>query len=592
MASKYPQSLKYFMWPWQVYFRISCQTTSEGLFNQIDRGLQPKVFLLGFQLEGVKSDAPLICIDPEDIGYPLQEFDSIKELAQQLYLESEDKNLFYSGEGMQEKMDSRLKARSHKDAIEKILNESVHNEGRICFATIPVIVENYSVYVILELDRITFQSHLVLHKTQWDRMTIYRSLVEASVIVYMEEMRKSLFMPNPGKNLSGDSRTPEELLKAASIRFMHTVSANGQNGQGIHGLYPACNQISISRYEKSENTGYLIIAKKDHPDIEMKLKLEAPFSIHDYRKTRKLLQLTNDEIGVVCNSYEILGLGKLKDSYVPSLESIFEIRFKGIHCWDVDHDKKNLLQMRYGNPQIFSEAINKKKVFSDAQRIFPGLTSKQFDNLLALFIAATKQEKGAMIIVSSTAKAESIRLEKQSICIQPVLLTQDLVLTLTSIDGGVLLDVDGTAYAHGVILDGIVGNAGNAARGSRYNSAVTYEEYRRLKNPTMIIVVSEDGMVDIIPSLKEQIMHSEIIEVIGILEELNSDEKYDRGTFNNAIAWLQNREFYLTKEECQKINTLKKEIDTRDKDTSMRRVFDNFQPNVEMNSSYYLDKVN
>jgi hypothetical protein len=51
--SGYPQSLKYFMWPWQVYFRISCQTTSESLFNQLDRGLNPKVFLLGFLLEGV-----------------------------------------------------------------------------------------------------------------------------------------------------------------------------------------------------------------------------------------------------------------------------------------------------------------------------------------------------------------------------------------------------------------------------------------------------------------------------------------------------------------------------------------------------------
>jgi hypothetical protein len=498
--------------------------------------------------------------------------------------------MFYTGEGMQEEMDRRLKVRSHKDAIEKTLNESVHNKGRICFATVPVIVGNYSVYVILELDRKIYQSHLLLQKTKWDRFTIFRSLVEASVNVYLEEIRKGLFMPDPGKNLSGDSRTTEELLKAASRNFMYTVSVNGQNGKGLNGLYPACNQISISRYEKSENTGYLIIAKKDHPDIEMTLKLDAPFSIHDYRKTRKLLQLANDEIGVVCNSHEILGLGKLKNSYQTLSESVFEIRFKGVHCWDIEHSKKNLLQMRYGNPQIYSESIDKNKVFSDAKRIFPTITATQFDNLYTLFLAATKQDKGAMIIVSSTAKEESVRLEKQSMCIQPVSLTQELILTLTAIDGGVLLDIDGIAHAHGVILDGIVGNNGNSARGSRYNSAVTYQEYNRLTNPTMIIVVSEDGTVDIIPSLKPQIKHSEIIEVIGILDELNSEEKYDRGTFNKAIEWLQNREFYLTKEECEKINRLKAEIDKRDKDTSMRIVYEDFCPNLEMNESYYLDK--
>ncbi len=586
--SRYPQSLKYFMWPWQVYFRISCQTSAESLFNQLDRGLQPKVYLLGFLLHGEKTNIPTICIDPEDIGYPLEEFNSIKDLAQLLYSENEDKNLFYTGVGMQEEMDGRLKVKSHKDAVEKTLNESKHNKGRICFATIPVIVANYSVYIILELDRIAFQSHLILKKTKWDRFTIFRSLVEASVKVFLEEMRKGLFMPDPGKNLSGDSRSTEELLKDASRQFMHTVSVNGSNGNGLHLLYPACNQISISRYEKSENTGYLIIAKKDHSDIEMTLTLATSFSINDYRKTRKLLQLTNEDVGIICNSYEILGLGRVKKSYLPSLESIFEIRFKGIHCWDLEHDHKNLFQMRYGNPQIFSEAINKKKLYSDALRIFPSITSKQFDNLFTLFISATKQDKGAMLIVSSKAKEESVRLEKQSICIQPVPLTQDLVSTLTEIDGGVLLDFDGTAYAHGVILDGIVGNSGNAARGSRYNSAITYEEYNRELNPTMIIVVSEDGMVDIIPSLMPQIKHSDIVEVIGILEELNSEEKYDRSTFNKAIEWLQNRKFYLTKLECIKINELKKEIDKRDKDKTLRMVYEDFHPNTEMNSSYYL----
>ncbi len=586
----YPQSLKYFMWPWQVYYRISCQTTAEGLFNQLDRNLKPNVFLIGFLLEGKKSTSPAICIDPEKIGYSLDEFQSVKELAHRLYTESEDKKMLYSGEGMQEEMDKRLLVRSHKNAIEKILNESKNNKEKICFATTPVIVGDYSVYVILELDRKAYDSHLLLTKRMWDRFTIFRSLVEASVNVYQEEMKRNLFMPDPGKNLSGDSRNTDELLKAASRLFMYTVSVNGHNGNGLHGLYPACDQISISRYEKSENNGYLIVAKREHPDIEMTLTLETTFSIHDYRKTRKLLQLTNGEIGVVCNSYEILGLGKLKKSYLPSSESIFEIHFKGIHCWDIDHYGKNLFQMRYGNPQIFSEAINKKKVFSDAQRIFPGITSKQFENLFSLFISATKQEKGAMLIVSSAAKEESERLEKQSICIQPIPLTPNLVQTLTSIDGGVLLNIDGIAYAHGVILDGIVGNAGNAARGSRYNSAITYEEYNRLTKPTMIVVVSEDGMVDIIPALKSQIKHSEILEVIGILEELNSDEKYDRGTFNKAMEWLQNREFYLTNRECENINRLKSEIDKRDKDTSMRIIYEDFHSNPEMDSTYYLDE--
>ena len=122
-------------------------------------------------------------------------------------------------------MDRRLKVKSHKEAIESILNESAKNKVRICFATIPVAFGNYSVYVILQLDREIYQSHLILKKTKWERFRIFRSLVEASVNVYLEEMRKNLFMPDPGKNLSGDSRTTDELLKAASLNLMYTVSA-------------------------------------------------------------------------------------------------------------------------------------------------------------------------------------------------------------------------------------------------------------------------------------------------------------------------------------------------------------------------------
>jgi DisA bacterial checkpoint controller nucleotide-binding len=587
--SSYPHALKYFMWPWQVYFRISCQTTAESLFNELDRGLNPNVFLIGFLLEKVKSNSPPICIDPEDIGYPLEGFQSIKELANQFYLENEDKDLFHTGEGVQEEVDSGLKVKSHKEALQKLLNESIYNTEKICFVAMPVIVKNYSVYVVLELNRRVYESHLHLKKQKWDRFTIFRSLVESTVDAYVSDMRRNLFMPDPGKNLGDDFRSTESLLKEAALKFTHTASVNGANVRGIHGLFKSCNEISISKYEKMENTGYLLIAEKDHSDIETTLKLEMPFPLHDYRKTRKLLQLTNNDNAVICNSFEVFGLGKIKKNYDPSTESIFSIRFKGVHCWDLQHDKNILFQMRYGLPLLYREALSKGKIFSDAQRIFPEITLPQLENLYVLFMAATNQKKGAMLVVSNAAKDEAVRLKKQCICIQPVLLTSELILNLTSIDGGLLLDISGYAYAQGVILDGIVGEKGDAARGSRYNSAITYHEYHGKSNSIMIVVVSEDGMIDVIPTLLPQIKHSDILEMIGLLEELNSKDKFDRGVFDNAMQWLQNRKFYLLLEECDKINSLRTEIEKKDKGTNLRIVYDDFHPNKEMNKSYYID---
>ena len=51
-------------------------------------------------------------------------------------------------------------------------------------------------------------------------------------------------------------------------------------------------------------------------------------------------------------------------------------------------------------------------------------------------------------------------------------------------------------YSIGVILDGKATGRGTSTRGARYNSAIRYVESSPY--PCMAIVVSEDGMVDVI----------------------------------------------------------------------------------------------
>lgn len=75
-----------------------------------------------------------------------------------------------------------------------------------------------------------------------------------------------------------------------------------------------------------------------------------------------------------------------------------------------------------------------------------------------------------------------------------------------AVDGAIFLDFDGNCHAFGVILDGVVNNDGNNARGSRYNSTKAYTEWvRDVKYPDTIIlgvVKSEDGMMDIFDKTK------------------------------------------------------------------------------------------
>jgi hypothetical protein len=195
-----------------------------------------------------------------------------------------------------------------------------------------------------------------------------------------------------------------------------------------------------------------------------------------------------------------------------------------------------------------------------------------------------------MLVFLADAEAEASRLSKQCINIKPIKLDKDLLINLCSIDGAILIDLNGYVHAKGVILDGIVGLEGDSSRGSRYNSALTYQEYRGWQKPTMIIVHSEDGMVDVIPKLMPQIKHEFILEKIALLEKLSSPISFDRVTFYSTMRLLENRAFYLTDEECNKINSLKTLLESLDKtigENQMWLTFEDFKPNLMMNEKYY-----
>lgn len=61
-----------------------------------------------------------------------------------------------------------------------------------------------------------------------------------------------------------------------------------------------------------------------------------------------------------------------------------------------------------------------------------------------------------------------------------------------------MLDLNGTCHGIGLILDGEAGEGENPSRGARYNSLV---RYTRKRPDCLGIVVSVDGMIDIVPRM-------------------------------------------------------------------------------------------
>ncbi len=73
--------------------------------------------------------------------------------------------------------------------------------------------------------------------------------------------------------------------------------------------------------------------------------------------------------------------------------------------------------------------------------------------------------------------------------IKPFTPNETTIAAASAIDGGTLVDLEGSCHGIGIFLDGEAGDGENPARGARYNSAI---RYLRKHPDSLIAVVSED----------------------------------------------------------------------------------------------------
>ena len=133
------------------------------------------------------------------------------------------------------------------------------------------------------------------------------------------------------------------------------------------------------------------------------------------------------------------------------------------------------------------------------------------DVILQVLKLAKQQSKGTSIVLTDTSHAEretrrlckrharGLSLEKGCSVLNPD--WTSVLQQLTSIDGALLVDMEGKCWACGIILDGKAKGRGDMGRGARYNSALNYvRNFVKLHpdHPIVVIVASEDGMINIL----------------------------------------------------------------------------------------------
>jgi len=283
----------------------------------------------------------------------------------------------------------------------------------------------------------------------------------------------------------------------------------------------ALNAISSQFYEGQKCEGCLefyLTPREVKDNISIRFNDSLHFSKKNARKIRKILEVANDKQSIYASglNHNIYALGKKSNMNEKEKAKIpmFSVNFLGYMSWVLLHFNKPILK--------FSES--KYVIPKNYNLLHPnmGKTIKELfhwnDDYIRdfedIFNLAALQKHGSLIIITNNAEGESLRLcscnrgfivsdnDKNRLNLSKHL---DIINSITSIDGAVIIDEYMNCFSIGIILDGLALVKGKSEIGARYNSAYNYIAGKKKENidTYCAIVFSEDKSIDLITTLDE-----------------------------------------------------------------------------------------
>lgn len=202
-------------------------------------------------------------------------------------------------------------------------------------------------------------------------------------------------------------------------------------------LWDLFTSIAVLPYESSESTGTLLLAP-DRSGVELVLVLNLPLTVAEVRGVRKLLQISSENLSLLCDGAEIYGLGRSRG---PDRLPLVEFQFHGRWCLS-DGEHRRLEVDMTGAPKA-DEWLSESVFIQSLLDAFGPMRPDAVERLWQLMVAASGQPKGTTVLITPYAVTEVVRLGSQCTAIGPLTLTPALVERITGIDGTVIIDLDG-----------------------------------------------------------------------------------------------------------------------------------------------------
>ena len=510
------------MWKYQDQTCRSFQNDAQQFFNHFSFELNPEILLIGLQND--IPEYPTICTVPQT--------EQIKNYLEEL---TKDESSISSN------------IWPLRDKIKSKFNDMY--KDKITFISNPVYLKRHNMLVVLKLDKLTCNS-IFLEKSIFGTIVCILNFIVKeffdNIIPILKEQHDEMYITRSITH---------------SIDYMRTNVCTNYVSK-ILSLFSQLNtnsyvwvfdKLSSLQYEKNINTGSILICNENHKNIEIILKFKERIWLKStgYRKIRKLLEITNNDLFLYGCGWFVSGIAKIKNTDNLKNDDLIFIKFLGLNAWQLIHGETVMLTIKDKKP-VFDKPETLITLFYDLlSKKFSSITDEDKNTLWDIINQCKNQKKGTLIIISGIADKESLRLKNDSIYLMPKFIHKNIYKQLSSIDGAILLDIHGICHSIGVILDGVSTISSDSGRGSRYNSAIRYVD---LKSDSIAVIISEDGMVDLYPTLPKKINKSEIYDLIEALQQNLLVVTKDINSTMGPIWHLDRHRFYLSAEQCNTIN--------------------------------------
>ena len=323
-----------------------------------------------------------------------------------------------------------------------------------------------------------------------------------------------LFLKKP--RYTGDMMIANIILKISQLPDLNIIlklssaKYEGTNNFGVIDFYIENKSVFTKENIDSINVEFDNLLSSE---AEIVFKDRCEISEENIRELRKYVELSSENVSLMAwKKYELL-YDYLKPIHIPLPWKVYGLRKKvsssGRYArlsfldylkWKIEYSNNEEI-VYDGVSFAFRQTESMKNEVDDQIRFCQFVSPEKEGKIINIVSLAQKQLHGTMLVFVENAQEEAERLGSCGRAIRIherdfSTLLSEYIYKITSIDGAIILDLEGNAYAMGAILDGQAIENSNRGRGARYNSGYTYVKNR--DRPCFCVIVSEDKTTDVI----------------------------------------------------------------------------------------------